>query len=139
MPVSELKFIKRFAEFRPKDEIYMIPTNTRGIYALLKCQRKSDLYDVVYVGMAGGVKAGIRGRLRSHSKSKTKAALWTHFSIFEVWDNITEKEVKELEGLFRQIYRKDKRANKLNKQRQFNKLKKVKKNDMSIWNKLPLA
>ncbi|GAF97179.1 unnamed protein product, partial [marine sediment metagenome] len=33
--------------------------------------------------------------------------LWTHFSIFEVWENITENEIKELEGLFRQIYRKD--------------------------------
>jgi hypothetical protein len=65
MPVSELKFIKRFAEFKCKDEISTIPANTRGIYALLMNQ--SDLYDVVYVGMAGGVKAGIRGRLRSHS------------------------------------------------------------------------
>lgn len=82
--------------------------------------------------MAGGVKAGIKGRLRSHSIG-SKSRLWTHFSIFEVWDNITENEIKELEGLFRQIYRRDKRANKLNKQKQFNKLKRVRTNNISIW------
>jgi hypothetical protein len=135
MPVSELKFIKRFAEFRSKDEIKEVPPNTRGIYALLKHRsqknRPQNLFDVVYVGMSG--KAGIRGRLRSHSKSKTKADLWTHFSIFEVHDNVTENEVKELEGLFRQIYRKDNRANKLNRQREFTKFKKVRINNISIW------
>jgi hypothetical protein len=133
MPASELKFIKRFAEFRSRADIAKVPSFTRGIYALLEHRPGPNIYDVIYVGMAGGEKAGIRGRLRSHSKSKSKSDLWTHFSIFEVWDNVTENEVKELEGLFRQIYRKDERANKLNRQKQFGKLKKVKKNNISIW------
>ena len=133
MPISELKFIKRFTEFKPRADISKIPPYTRGIYALLKRKRTSGSFDVVYVGMAGGEKAGIKGRLNAHAKSKTKSKLWTHFSIFEVWDNITRDEVKELEGLFRQIYRKDSRANKLNRQKQFNKLKKVRKKDLSIW------
>lgn len=137
MPVSELKFIKRFAEFRSRAEITEVPPNTRGIYALLKNRPQLNLFDVVYVGMAGGGKAGIKGRLRAHSRSKAQSSLWTHFSIFEVWDNITENEVKELEGLFRQIYRKDKRANKLNKQKQFNKLKRVRTNNISIWKMKP--
>ena len=135
MPISALKFIKRFAEFRSRDEIIKVPPNTRGIYALLKKQPQ-NLFDVVYVGMAGGVKAGIKGRLRSHSLG-SKSELWTHFSIFEVHDNVTENEVKELEGLFRQIYRRDKRANKLNRQKQFNKFKKVRINNMSFWKKSP--
>ena len=83
-----------------------------------------DGCDVVYVGMAGGeVKSGIGGRLRSHKRKKGKA--WTHFSAFEVWDNIREDEVRELEGIFRHIYRKDSRAGKLNKQKAFNKLRHV--------------
>ena len=41
------------------------------------------------------------------------------FSIFEIWDNIREDEIKELEGLFREIYKKDSSANKLNKQKGF--------------------
>ena len=133
MPVSELKLIKRFSEFCSRDEIEYIPKNTRGIYALLKYRPKLKLYDVVYVGMAGGSQAGIKGRLKRHSKSESKSELWTHFSIFEVWPNITEDEIKELEGLFRQIYRKDKKANKLNQQKQFGPLQKVRLKKVLDW------
>ena len=133
MCANGLKLVRRFTEFCPRDEINAVPSNTRGIYALLKYHPRLKLYDVVYIGMAGGISAGIKGRLKRHYKSKTKADLWTHFSLFEVWPNITEDEIKELEGLFRQIYRKDKRANKLNKQKQFGKLKKVRENKLSLW------
>ena len=133
MPASQLRLIKRFAEFCSRDEIKNVPPNTRGIYALLKSHTRLNLYDVVYVGMAGGSKAGIKGRLKRHSMSKSKSELWTHFSLFEVWPNITENEIKELEGLFRQIYRKDKRANKLNKQKQLGLLKKVREKNFSTW------
>jgi hypothetical protein len=65
----------------------------------------------------------IRARLRSHRARKKN--LWTHCSAFEVWDNITPAEVKELEGMFRHIYRKDSRAAELNVQRSFGKIKKL--------------
>ncbi len=133
MPVSELKTIKRFAEFRPRDAINNIPPNTRGIYALLKYRPRLKLYDVVYIGMSGGRKVGIKSRMWSHSQSKSKSGLWTHFSIFEVHDNVMEAEIKELEGLFRQIYRKDRRANKLNKQKQSKKLLRVRENHLDLW------
>jgi len=103
-----------------------IPRYTRGIYALLRYRPKPGNYDVVYIGMVAGDKAGIKSRLRRHSRSKRKSPLWTHFSIFKVWDNISESEIKELEGLFRQIYRKDTRANRLNIQKRSKLLKKVK-------------
>ncbi len=139
MPVSELKLIKRCVEFCEIDEIREIPRNTRGIYALFKRRKKfhkrskkwEDKFDVVYIGMARGPKSGAHGRLNIHRKSKKGE--WTHFSIFEVWDNITEDEVVELEGLFRHIYRKDTKANRLNEQRGFKKLKKVGKKKLSDW------
>ncbi|MGC2420353.1 MAG: hypothetical protein WA405_01750 [Candidatus Acidiferrales bacterium] len=132
MPISKLKFIKYCAEFRKKDVIKLIPPNTRGIYALLK-QHGKKKYDVVYIGMSGAAKAGIRGRLLSHEKKKK--GLWSHFSVFEVWDNITEEEVRELEGLLRHIYRKDTRANKIARQKAFGKLKsrKVRIRDLKKW------
>jgi len=128
MPVSELKLIKRCVEFCEIDQIRKIPKNTRGIYVLYNRGRKvngRDQYDVVYIGMARGNKSGARSRLDDHKKSKKDK--WTHFSIFEVWDNITEAEVAELEGLFRHIYQKDTKANALAKQRRFKKLETVKK------------
>lgn len=99
-----------------------LPRRMRGIYALLNKTHKG--YDVVYIGMSSG-KLGIRGRLVAHQQSEDKKGRWTHFSFFEVWPNITEDEIKELEGLFHEIYRKDASAKSLEKQRRFSKLRKV--------------
>lgn len=126
MTVSELRLIKNCVEYLPQSEVYRIPKLTRGIYVLYKYRPKTGMYDVVYVGMAGGeLKSGIGARLRSHVRKKKKQ--WTHFSAYKVWDNIREDEIKELEGIFRHIYRKDSRAGKLNKQKSFNKLTRVRK------------
>src|SRR5580700_7946336 len=97
MPVSELRLIKRCVEFCLKTEVRKIPGKTRGIYVLLNKHGK-DIYDVVYIGMARGAKSGMLGRLGSHARG-IKKDKWTHFSVFEVWDNIREEEVEELEGL----------------------------------------
>jgi hypothetical protein len=81
-------------------------------------------FNVVYIGMAAaGKRGGMRGRVNQHRKKKK--GLWTHCSFFEVWDNIREEEIRELEGLFRQIYRRDGKANSLNKARSFKKLRSV--------------
>jgi hypothetical protein len=129
MPISETRFIKRCAQWKEKAEINLIPSDTRGVYALLHRRSRIGKYDVVYIGMAP--RGGMRGRLKSHSKSVTK--IWSHFSIFEVWDNISEVEVGELEGLFREIYRKDKKANRFNKQKKCKKLQDVRKDDLTEW------
>jgi hypothetical protein len=125
MPISDLRFIKNCAERLPKDEFFRIPRGTRGIYALL-CKKSENDYDVVYIGMARGV-SGVPSRLRKHRNSKRKRDLWTHFSVYEVWDNITEAEIAELEGLFRHIYRRDAKANSINKQRTFKKLERIRR------------
>lgn len=132
MPVSELKLIKRCAEWLPKGQWKLLPRGTRGIYTLLN-KRRGGKYDVIYVGLSAGLRQGMRRRLRSHANSKRKGKLWTHFSAFEVWDNITEAEVTELEGLFRHIYRKDTQANRINQHRAYKKLDKVRMNDLRKW------
>jgi len=76
-------------------------------------------------------RTGIRGRLISHTKSKHSE--WTHFSAFEVWDNVRDEEIVELEGLFRHLYRRDSKANGLDKQRKFHKIATVRKNDFNQW------
>jgi len=76
MPVSELRLIKRCAEFLRQEEISNIPAYTRGIYVLFKHNSRLDKYDVVYIGMAAGTKtASIRGRLRVHRRRRGK--LWS--------------------------------------------------------------
>ena len=136
MPESELRLVRRSAEFIPKDDAKLLPRQLRGIYVLYRQHRNRgrEKYNVLYVGMAAvGRRGGLRGRLMSHAKSKRRGNLWTHFSAFEVWDNIRDEEVAELEGLFRHIYRKDSQANALNIQRGFKKARSVRENDLRKW------
>ena len=129
MPSSPTKFIKKCAQWVPKLNVNLVPHGTRGVYALLRFRPRVKKFDVVYIGMAAT--GGIRSRLRSHRISQTK--VWTHFSIFQVWENVSEREVTELEGLFREIYRKDRRANRLNKQKKCKIIQDVRVDDLSKW------
>jgi hypothetical protein len=126
MPQSPLRLICRSVEYLPFDQVGRLPPGLRGIYVLYehtppaRHSRKGN-YNVVYVGMART--GGIRGRLRSHRR--TKRQLWTHCSVFEVWDNIRDDEIAELEGLFRHLYRHDSAAGVLNKQRGYKPLRRA--------------
>lgn len=131
MSHSILRLIKSALEFQPKESIYRVPIKTRGIYALYQERKGGKVYDLVYVGMARGKASGIRGRLASHNKNKRD--LWSHFSAYEVWDNIREEEVEELEGLFRQLFKYDSKANKLNIQKGYKKLVRIRKNTERRW------
>jgi hypothetical protein len=129
MAISETKLIERCVQWQPKSDVGQIPHGTRGVYALLHHVPKANKFNVVYIGMAP--LGGMRSRLISHIKSSTK--IWSHFSIFKVWDNVTEAEVSELEGLFREIYRKDETANRFNKQKKYKKLQNVRCKNLKSW------
>lgn len=129
MEQSALRLIKRCSEYISVDDINRMPLGLRGIYVLYNYRPRAKRYDVVYIGMTVGGKGGIRSRLKGHRRRKS--GLWTHCSIFEVWNNIRDDEIIELEGLFRHIYKSDSRANRLNKQRGFRKLKKIR--DKNFW------
>jgi hypothetical protein len=132
MSMAPTRWIKRLVEHLPKEDADEVPPGTRGIYVLF-AHRRGDRYDVVYVGLS---KSGIRSRLRSHRRSRKKAQEWTHFSVFEVHDNISEAEIGELEGLFRLIYRRDSSANRFNVQKKHRPLSRVRR-DLVDWNKEP--
>jgi len=130
---SGLRLFDKCAEFLGRDLVPSIPRGTRGIYALLKQSRRrgKTKYDVVYIGMST---TSVHGRLRSHASSAKKAELWSHFSVYSVWPNITDAEIVELEGLLRAIYRKDSRANSIAVQKGFKKLRVVRNNKLDRWN-----
>jgi|SRR5689334_3629732 len=129
MSAGSTELIKKRAQWRPKEESSHIPPATRGIYALLQKTGK-DRYDVVYIGMTS--RSSVGRRLARHKNSKK---IWNHFSIFEVRDNIKEQQILELEGLFREIYRKDTKANRFNRIGKYGKLQDVRIDDLKSWNK----
>jgi hypothetical protein len=101
MPETPLRLIKRSAEFQPIEKVCDVPRRRRGVYVLYRCQKfkGTQYFNVVYIGMST---KSMFFRLRRHVRKK--ADLWTHFSVFEVWDNIRDDEIVELEGLFRHLY-----------------------------------
>jgi hypothetical protein len=115
MPSHQCFLIKRVAECVPRNrkQIYEIPDYTRGIYALLK-KRGGSKYDVVYIGRATGKQVCFHSRISCHDKKKED---WSHFSLFEVHDNITREMIGELEALILHIYSQDSRTNPQNLQR----------------------
>lgn len=131
---SDLRFIRRSAEFLKATEISHLKNGLRGIYVLYQFDPSTGRYDVRYIGMSrGDDRLGIKGRLRAHRRSKRKSDNWTHFSVFEVWDNVTKEEIEELEGFARHLYRRDSTANTLNIQRGYEKLRKVRKPKIAEW------
>jgi hypothetical protein len=108
MPLqSPLRIIKRWRRYESRGVWKYLPKNTRGVYVLYKEQNQSiskrrtgkdKIVHVVYIGIAGG----IGGRLRSHHRSKKKD--WTHYSFFEVHDNIRSDEIRELESFLLAIF-----------------------------------
>jgi len=97
---------------------------------LLDHRPKENKYDVVYVGMTA--RSSVGRRLARHKNSKK---IWNHFSIFEVQDTVGEGQILELEGLFREIYRKDSRANRFNRIGKYKKLQEVRNDDLKSWKK----
>ena len=109
-----------------------MPRYLRGFYVLyskadVRGSRDSRV-QVSYIGISGlGEKGkGIYSRLRSHNRKKRG---WTHFSFFEVHDNVSGQEIRELEALLLQIFRHDTRVHLSNVQtgsRKFSALRREK-------------
>jgi hypothetical protein len=129
MALAPLRFIKRCIEYKDfiGSEVNYIPRRTRGLYVLYK--QNGEDYEVVYIGMAGGPHAGVLGRLRAALKSKNA----THFSVFEAHDTVSEKEIRELEGILRHVFARDRRLDDQATQRTYEPLRRVAKKDCTEW------
>ena len=134
-----LRLIKRCRLYLEKETCKddTIPHLTRGLYVLYQQLRskKKKKFHVCYIGVAGVSatgESGIRGRLRSHTKSK-KLPPWTHYSFFEVHDNISRQEILELEGLLLRIFRHDNRIKLGNAQLGSKVLKRLSSPRNPVW------
>jgi hypothetical protein len=120
---APLRTIKNWRRYAKRSEIGDVPRITRGVYVLYREIRGS--FEVSYIGVAGlklGANSGVASRLRGHNRHKKD---WSHFSVFEVHDNVTREEIRELEILLLGIFRDDQRIGLLNVQLGSSSLRKV--------------
>lgn len=121
---SPLRLVKRWRRYQVRGDWTGVPRQTRGIYVLYR-SKGPKRQEVVYIGVAGLAKTGRGGiarRLRSHDRRKKG---WTHYSFFEVHDNVFTEEIRELEALLLGIFRHDPRIKLLNMQTGSRKLSKL--------------
>ncbi len=111
-PQSPSRFFKRIRLYceRNKSTRDLVPEGTRGLYVLYKKRSESSkLFDVTYIGVGGtGKKSGLGARIWTH-KNDGKNPDWTHYSVFEVHDNISAEEILELEKFLLHVFRSDSR------------------------------
>jgi hypothetical protein len=118
-PQALLPLIKKCQFYLPRGEYKKVGHITRGVYVLHRkksAANQKKVFEVFYIGVAGVAKkatSGIQSRLRSHDKTKED---WTHFSFYEVHDNVSGEQIRELEDLFLRIFRHDPRVKLDNKQ-----------------------
>jgi hypothetical protein len=116
------RLVKRWRRYEPLEKFKKIEGRTRGLYILYR-KKRPKAYEVVYIGVAGlgHGGGGVRSRLRRHRGATTKKTKkrknWTHYSFFEVHDNITRQEIKELEAMVLAIFRDDPRVKLANRQK----------------------
>jgi hypothetical protein len=133
-PQSLLRIIKRWRRYEPRGDWRFVRPITRGAYVLYLLKRGQ--YRVVYIGVAGlskGQKSGIASRLRNHHKKRKN---WTHYSFFEVHDNVPYDEIRELESLLLSIFRHDDRIGLENKQKSSTAFWKLRKTE--AWKDIPV-
>lgn len=114
---SIFRIIKRWHRYKERGDWEHVRRHTRGLYVLYRAA-PAGMFEAVYIGVAGiGQNSGgdILSRLKIQNRFKKKG--WTHYSMFEVHDNVTREEIRELEALLLAIFRDDPRIELANKQK----------------------
>ena len=122
--MNRLSFVGRYWKHLHIDDIDVlakVEPPVRGLYALFL--KKRGKYDVVYIGMTRSKRRGFRSRLWGHRRSERKHGKWDHFSVFEFRKDVTDRQIAEFEGMFREIFAQDRRAMGLNRQKRYGPLK----------------
>lgn len=123
---SPLRLIKRWRQYGERETVSDVPPITRGVYVLYR--EDAGHYEVSYIGVGGlsvDAKSAVTSRLKSHVRHKED---WTHYSVFEVHDNVTRDEIRELEALLLGIFRDDHRIKLTNTQLGSNNLRQIRVN-----------
>ncbi len=133
MAISDTVIFKNVAFRWPAANAEGLPKTVRGIYVLFKRKKvgSKTWMNAVYVGRSDGeVRAGCRGRILKHRREGKD---FSHFSVYEVADTLREEAIREIEGLFLQVFQSDERSLGLNTQRDYKPLKQLHRGAPERW------
>jgi len=98
---APLRLIRRCRLYVRRGDWKPIPHVTRGFYVLYKAigNRKKKEYQVFYIGVGGVSKKAASVLAAESGDTIRRRRVGTHYSFFEVHDNIFREEILELESL----------------------------------------
>jgi len=98
--------VRREIEFQPSSRIMRLPPNMTALYVLYAYDSESRHMNVRYVGYASN-QNGDDARSMLWQQHKLNGRMWSHFSVYELWDHFQKGDTRAVEALFDQVYRHD--------------------------------
>lgn len=83
-----------------------VPPNMKALYVLYSYIKESHQMNVRYVGYANG-QDGKDARSMLWQQHSINGAIWSHFSVYELWDHFRKEDASVVEDLFNHVYRHD--------------------------------
>ena len=101
-----IPLVRRAIEYRPSACILQVPPNMTALYVLYSYNGASRHMNVRYVGYASGQR-GNDARSMLRSQHTLNGSMWSHFSVYELWDHFQKDDAAAVEALFEHVYRDD--------------------------------
>jgi hypothetical protein len=98
--------VRHEIEYQPSRYIMQIPPNFTALYVLYAYDSETRHMNVRYVGYADK-QSGDDVRDMLLQQQKLNGRMWSHFSVYELWDYFQKDDTKAVETLFEHVYRHD--------------------------------
>jgi len=103
---GSVPLVKLEIEFQPSGSIMRVPPNLTALYVLYSHDSESRHMNVRYVGYANS-QSGEDARSMLWQQHKLNGRMWSHFSVYELWDHFQKDDTRAVETLFDHVYRHD--------------------------------
>lgn len=93
-------------EYQPTSQIQLVPSGIKALIVLYSYNKEPEYFNVKYIGYADG-KGFNTARAILSEQQQLNGRMWSHFSVYELWDHLQKNDDYAVNELFRQIYRRD--------------------------------
>lgn len=98
--------VRHEIEYLPTRCVTQLPSNMTALYVLYSYDNESRHMNVCYVGYANH-QNGDDARSMLQLQHRLNGRMWSHFSVYELWDHFQKDDAKAVDALFNHVYRRD--------------------------------